>query len=71
MEQVRTIERMASIPYQKFCVLCGQTRDVNKTGYRLKKLMLIDGGERDDLGVVCDRCLKHLEDGKVFNKPRK
>ncbi len=71
MGQITDIERMASIVYQRFCVLCGQTRSVNKTGYKPKKLMLIAGGEQDDLGIVCDGCLKHLEDGKVFNKPRK
>lgn len=71
MGQVKEIERMASIVYQRFCCLCGQTKSLNQSGYRPKKLMLIVGNEQDDMGYVCDKCLKFLENGGVFNKPRK
>lgn len=71
MGKVKEIERMASIVYQRFCCLCGQTKSLNQSGYRPKKLMLTVGGERDDLGFVCDRCCEHLRDGGVFTKPRK
>ena len=54
------------IKCEKFCVLCGQTRDVNKPEYKIKKLLLQENTEIHDLGVLCDKCNKCLEDGRVF-----
>lgn len=62
---------MSSIVFLKFCVLCGQTKSVNKNGYKPKKLLLVEREGESDLGYVCDKCLKHMEDGKIFSKPRK
>lgn len=62
---------MINIPFLRFCVLCGQTKAVNNKDYRPKTLLLIEGKDTSDLGYACDKCLKHLEDGKVFCKPRK
>lgn len=59
------------IVYQKFCVLCGNIRSINRSGYRPKKIMLLENGETSDLGYACDKCLKHLENGGIFTKPRK
>lgn len=67
MEQVRNCK----IPIMKFCVLCGQTKDLNRTGYISKKLLLKKRGEVLDLGFLCSKCDKRLEDGLVFSIPRK
>lgn len=67
MEQIRDCK----IPNWKFCVLCGQTKGICRTGYISKKLLLEKGGEVLDLGFLCDKCDKRLENGQVFSIPRK
>lgn len=62
---------MNDIKFQRFCVLCGQTKSLEVTGYKPKKLLLVEREGESDLGYVCDKCLKHMEDGKTFSKPRK
>lgn len=54
--------------YNKFCVICGSTRGVNKKDYIPKKLILNGNSENDDLGFICDKCLNHIADGNIFRK---
>lgn len=62
---------MKEIFIQKFCALCGRTSYFKSTVKFTKKLYIVENGEQSDLGYMCDGCYNHLEQGKVFTRPRK
>ena len=61
---------MSDVMIKKFCALCGQTRNL-KNKRVIKKLYVMIDEEKNDLGYMCDRCYKHLEQGLIFSKPKK
>ena len=62
---------MNEIFIQRFCALCGQTKSLNTPKYTPKKIFVVEENEELDLGFMCPKCYKHLENGGVFTKPKK
>lgn len=59
---------LSSIVFLKFCVLCGQTKQVNSEEYIPKKLLFKTKKELNDLGFICDKCNEHLANGNTFKR---